>query len=872
MGFQEKFEVFEAKLAAVIDLLKSGKLWSPDHGLALSLVDQLGLDELWQSLTELKNESHDKMKRRDRGREQHVTQKSSITESRTQGNKAVGVDDHPSSATSRGMAAQRMEVADPELCGMKDQPFPMDIAHGITHAAAHHRTTSGATTVTGMPTSPHLAPPSLTLSTAQMGDLMVGNVGAYIECPGFSGKISLSGLERTDLGAVSRMVKDPIKHGINHSHLGVRLCSDRKTGASKLFSSVDAPFRFPYFSEHPAEASCNYLNNTISSPPLTPLTYYVGSPLAPASFNDLLHPGHLLTLGNIPGVNTIYWHAGEAGSDVIFTPERLKKEGIAFDVIRAGPGDLVCTAPGQYHAVLNSTICFAIAINFVLPGEPVLNPTTACRKCGLFNLQNVLIKHPDKRKAPTPGHRKPIELPTARASSNHTSHNRPQKRQKPACKSVHASVKRNPRRAGGAILASENISDTTDLDWQPMENASAAEWQDYIVSHDPFCKTFGVTVTDTLVLRILLAVCGRSGIKALVDVVHCWRNQELTEIDLLRNMRGSGQYKDIAGFLTQLSVRGSLRQILELYAKVEFSKIVSKAFGDQGRLHVSDWVKVHNQMGLVGKPDESAQRSYRAWRKDGRRLSQLPYGLLCLLPSEPAYPSLIKLADLVVLDEVSAASLRCLLESDPYSRHLLDVGQKLMDAIWDGRDIPECKWEGATSASICESEPEQALDRIALFDLAECTYDPVKFVNTPAPDGWHREWPINPMIGDGCWECTKGKAFTCKALSGRSRSGGTTYLGRDPSAYLEGRLISGIYRILARATRDLISGDEVTTGLSDSSIMYIQKGDNISNLPDVGRARTAKKKVAIELLPSSKYGDSGNHGARVDARTKLGAG
>lgn len=928
--------MFEAKLAAVIDLLKSTNAWSPENG-GLSLIQhQLGLDELWQSFTELKKKSHDEMQRCGRGRDRSAGEgfKAGST---TRGTEPVGIDESSPSAAStrrvtRATTAQMMEVANPDVCVVENQPL---------RAGNEHFT----------PASPrHSASPVLTLTTAQMGDKMVGNLRAYIECPGFSGKISLSDLGQPDWGIVSREVKDPIKHCINYSHLGVQFCPERKTGATKLFTSLKSNFRFPHFSGLPAEASCDYLDNTISSPPLTPLTYYVGPPLAPADFNNLLHPGRLDTLGNIPGVNSIYWHAGEAGSgtafhcedasfrscnltlygfkdwilirkghdarfeefvsrlypsarktgcsqwlrhlNVLFTPERLCAEGIAFDMIRAGPGDLVFTAPGQYHAVLNSTACFAIAINFVLPDEQALGPTAVCSECGLFNLQNDLIKHPDKRKAPMPGHRK---HPIGRASPTHTSHGSYQKRQKTACMSGHEDVKRSPRlgQRPRAQLSSDNDLASTDLDWQPMEDASATEWQDHIISHDPFCKAPEVTVSDTLVLRILLALRGHPGIKALVDVVQCWRNQEMTEIDLLRNMRRPGSHcRDIAGFLTQLGLRGSLRQVLEFHAKIEFSKMVDETFGDQGRLNVSDWVKVHDQMGWPGKPDEAAQRCYREWRKVGRRLGLLPRGLLCLLPSEPAYPSLIKLADLLRLDSASVASLRASLESDPYTRHLLDVGRKLIDAIWDGRDIPECKWEGTTSASICESRMEQGLDRIAFYDLAECTYDPGKFVNTPAPDGWHGEWPTNPMVGDGCWECNEPGCCCHENLSSariprnlRIRSGGSKWHGifvqapagkvafkrhdilgeltgeleppgtfnmasrcemvfdveredlaatgvvcqiysgnqgnwtrkvkhfcRDPSAYFEGRLLSGKYRILLRAMRDLVNGEEVTVG------------------------------------------------------------
>ncbi|KAF3768342.1 histone-lysine N-methyltransferase activity/ cell cycle [Cryphonectria parasitica EP155] len=168
-------------------------------------------------------------------------------------------------------------------------------------------------------------------------------------------------------------------------------------------------------------------------------------------FEQLLDPGEgLKRLPIIPGVNTVYWMFGDAQSgtafhfedaglwscnlvlsgyklwilvrvshnvafenfvrkqseeeaknwecdqwvrhmNLMYTPEVLRAAGIEFDLVCAGPGDMVVTRPGQYHTVVNLTTCFAIAINFTLPDEPALRPTKACCVCGLYSLSNTAI-------------------------------------------------------------------------------------------------------------------------------------------------------------------------------------------------------------------------------------------------------------------------------------------------------------------------------------------------------------------------------------------------------------------------------------------------------------------------------------------------
>ena len=51
---------------------------------------------------------------------------------------------------------------------------------------------------------------------------------------------------------------------------------------------------------------------------------------------------------------------------------------------------MVVTAPRQYHAVVNMTACFAVAINFLPTNESIFPKSVrVCRDCGLYPLKRV---------------------------------------------------------------------------------------------------------------------------------------------------------------------------------------------------------------------------------------------------------------------------------------------------------------------------------------------------------------------------------------------------------------------------------------------------------------------------------------------------
>ncbi|KAK1773051.1 hypothetical protein QBC45DRAFT_428579, partial [Copromyces sp. CBS 386.78] len=208
-----------------------------------------------------------------------------------------------------------------------------------------------------------------------------------------------------------------------------------------------------------------FLQDIVESPPQNTIPYYVGPIDTSGTLLASLFPsGALSILGDLPGINTLYMHIGERGSgtafhcedahlrsynlniygwklwimidpddtakfermlatkfplhkcdqsvrhlNVMVSPKRLRQEGIKFDIIRAGPGDLVITRPRQYHAVLNQTPSLAIATNYTLLGEQAIPPGwVVCPRDGLYSLS-----HDNLEKLPN-------EPPTKKRKANAT--------------------------------------------------------------------------------------------------------------------------------------------------------------------------------------------------------------------------------------------------------------------------------------------------------------------------------------------------------------------------------------------------------------------------------------------------------------------
>ncbi|KAK0368951.1 lysine -specific demethylase 4c-like protein [Colletotrichum limetticola] len=281
------------------------------------------------------------------------------------------------------------------------------------------------------PIPPEPAPiatrPKFSLTTEEMGVNLVPNIAKMVSDEDFTGKVRITNLPEVDWANLrssrSRWVRILVPEAL----------------------AVDQ-FVLPDFSQMPEKPSEDeiiaFLDDIANNPPKGSIPYYAGPPLT-SSIESFLHPGDALaSMEAIAGGNSPYtyigakysgtgWHDDDAllwscnyvsfgwklwlvvaehhrakfeafirrhwkanrcaqfvrHLPLFIGPSRLHEEGIDFIEHCAGPGDMVIIRPGQYHAVVNFSSCFATAINFSLPGDCVMPPDLAvCKQCGLYPL------------------------------------------------------------------------------------------------------------------------------------------------------------------------------------------------------------------------------------------------------------------------------------------------------------------------------------------------------------------------------------------------------------------------------------------------------------------------------------------------------
>ncbi|KAK5021243.1 hypothetical protein LTS07_011158 [Exophiala sideris] len=295
---------------------------------------------------------------------------------------------------------------------------------------------------------PFEEPPTLSLSTEQMGPSLVENVMRLTGKNQFSGIVSIENPPHFEWATFRESMGRPKKghdfYGVEYSDVGV-------PGAVGLRVSNEKALEYPEFRhlsvQHSRADGEAFICAVVGDPPLGPIQYYVGPSLArtqPASdYDSLLHPGlQLLQSKLIPGVNEAYWHLGQKGSgtgfhkedaeflsmnlvasgwkvwirivikhtakfeafvkkgwrcndcdqfvrhqNLLISPATLRLEGIGFEIDCVGPRQMVVTEAGQYHAVLNMTDCFAVSINFLPTSDVMFQKTLrVCQDCGLYPL------------------------------------------------------------------------------------------------------------------------------------------------------------------------------------------------------------------------------------------------------------------------------------------------------------------------------------------------------------------------------------------------------------------------------------------------------------------------------------------------------
>lgn len=625
-------------------------------------------------------------------------------------------DEHEKDAQTPGspsVASSRSRNSDNPLLAVVGDAISDRISPGL----------SAGTCAPGQSSGSGLLEAAFRLDSDGLGDRLIPNLEIFMSEPKFAGIVLVK------LDASWERLAENIRPPRGHDMFAVRYTSlsPGQDGVSKLLVSESRTFRPPNLNgevvEPSQEAAEAYYNGLVNQHPSEDIPYYVG-PLPSSELDSLFPPGNLSKLDHIPGVNSLYAHWGEKGSGtafhcedagwssfnlvlsgykfwiliaerhtaafealvrrcadcgcsecdqfvrhpaLLFSLERLRNEGIDFEVVIAGPGVMVVTRPRQYHCVVNLTACLAIAINFVLHYQEIIpRGLVVCPRHGLYPLDDPsLTKIPDKdstiQRELTVSAGASLNKRNAEKAHTH----RAPKRQKPLDAphvAARADACSNPE--------SPNVAQTSRVPkpQKTLEAPRVATLADACSSPEAF-------------RRLRLLVWG-------------WRNRTLPLMQVDHSKDIAPQLVKIIG---QAEAHTSLSQFISRFAKGKLALEATKAYTtDYKRAPpqvVDDLLKA---LGWTAtKPNRTKLHYYL---RLGREWNQLCRDdeLLCLVPtftpgsrsdsSTSDYLDLVKSKGAVkqFQDGVSATS---------FGRALLHMAGIFQEAVWLGQDPPLFRWE-----------------------------------------------------------------------------------------------------------------------------------------------------------------------------------
>lgn len=665
------------------------------------------------------------------------------------------------------------------------------------------------------------------LSTEGMGKNLVANVVSFTGDPAFSDCISIKDIPEVDWLTLMKSIRPPAKDhdlfGVTY------LATEAVLGAAELRLSGSKELHFPDFSREtnkPSLDEClDYVEQLIDNPPEGTIPYYVGPPLHDGPLmsmvNSLLHPGeHLLKLPPINGVNSVYWHAGEKGSgtafhcedmklfsfnvvlrgwklwikirrhhtakfeefirkirpanncdqfvrhaSVIVSPKRLQEEGIEFDAILVGPGDLVMTHPREYHMVVNVTENFALAINFLPQGEPTVpKDTRVCPQCGLYSLT-----HEDIRKVPY--------APTAAA--------------KTLCKPKRAAISGNVARAtlaltstGSSLGKRRSIGESLQDQTRTKKNRSSAPTlqlldtiKDRILKFDKLCKfpALGGDLPSPAVFCAATAIWSRTAINQFQSLVLSMR--------------------DISKHSFRLDSHGDpSSRVVQRLRLIEAAERKSKLGTFQYRLHlmylIEDWVSAREAAcrtrADTASIDEILQK-YGWDRKTLKRYHRLgntwkglcggDQGLLCFILLEGNKGLGVTLETYTDMNAGDRAMFRQILDSNHqnYTKSLCSAGNAFLDALNRTAEDMDFRLESGNFDPYNVSE-ERLLKSLEQFPtITENEYVKDKYPDWRVPVEWpeqyRHKWPIDPtaLLDASSRRCDLCMERSCSCISNYQR-------------------------------------------------------------------------------------------------------
>ncbi|KJK74039.1 hypothetical protein H634G_10663 [Metarhizium anisopliae BRIP 53293] len=562
-----------------------------------------------------------------------------------------------------------------------------------------------------------------TISVADMGDNLVGNLSKFALSDSFSNIITIEDLYQVEWKDVAKLLD--IQQGYAHLFVTYKPV-DVMPACTMLVKDISRQrprqFKFPDPSTPINRPSLHdiskYLEQTVKDPPESSLTYYVG-PRLTTCFDHLLHSGpELSKLDNIAGVNSVYDHLGERGSGtafhhedarlwscnltlfgwkawilirehhtakfedfvrtkwpdkcdqfvrhccLLFAPSSLRDRGIEFDIRCTGPGDLLVTKPRQYHAVINFTNSYAISTNFLPPGEDAIPPgLRVCSECGLRNLyKQVKMAKP---KATPVNKRVSIHQAVSEVSEHRVSPNHLQE----------LKCKKNAKESVNSVCTT------------PIEDPNGHQ-------HDQ-------------VLKLVAAMQSRSALLQFCSMVKASRAQSSS-----RSFKNTNSYEErLVQCVTNLNISETDSDVQKLRVRLDQIRLVDHLENSRtGQLRCSSEVK-QRVLRAVNWPEaklEGHQKKGSKWRKVRGTFT----GILCFIFPQRGNPDKIKQKDYLDLanNPKLLAAFHDLLRND-YTQTMCAAGEAFEDSLTGG-SLAQFRWE-AENVDIWSLPEEEILPYMA---------------------------------------------------------------------------------------------------------------------------------------------------------------
>lgn len=378
--------------------------------------------------------------------------------------------------------------------------------------------------------------------------------------------------------------------------------------------------------------------------------------------------------------------------NLLIHPGWLRDQGISFDMFVAGPGQVVVTAPLQYHQVINLTDCFAISINFLPSYDPPLQVDIwTCSECGLFHLGHEKIH----RVPPTCTRCKrcgKFHLPSTlqhaagRGTEKQRRSDQNQVQPRPAAK------RRRVTAAPATGLEENNIEDSL-----PSADDDPQTWLRYVIEQDPFSRYAEArwTMPDTLVVRIFLAVRSSTAVRNLARVIRGFQVEcsgDMSAGSYFGKPASTPSLRSIIQLARCCDDKSTIWSVLSLVAQSRLWRRICELIGGQHNLTDHCWHMIAKDMGedVLSEHEKNVVRKYR---RTGRKVGEDLKGLIALIPARPLPPCGIQLSDLLGLSKGQVEQFVILVNKHSYSKQLVGISDSLVRSLEDGRGIRTCEWE-----------------------------------------------------------------------------------------------------------------------------------------------------------------------------------